>query len=174
MITRKPKLRRQRKIFRQQGKMPRPDELKINVATWGRLLKRNKNFNFGGGKSSQALSASAMSSAQAAVQQQQKDAAAAQAQHKEPATAQAQNNANNNSAGATAAAAMTAGAAAAMPPTGSRIHEASSATGRDKIPSTTKFTSAFDLYAGKLPSKKASRSKKLLLSGSLKRLLVKC
>ena len=44
MITRKPKLRRQRKIFRQQGKMPRPDQMNINVATWGRLLKRNLNF----------------------------------------------------------------------------------------------------------------------------------
>merc|ERR1719228_3179935 len=44
LITRKPKLRRQRKIFRQQGKMPRPDQLNINVATWGRLLKRNLNF----------------------------------------------------------------------------------------------------------------------------------
>jgi len=44
MISRKPKLRRQRKIFRQQGKMPRPDQMNINVATWGRLLKRNLNF----------------------------------------------------------------------------------------------------------------------------------
>lgn len=44
MITRKPKLRRQKKIFRQQGKMPRPDQMNINVATWGRLLKRNLNF----------------------------------------------------------------------------------------------------------------------------------
>lgn len=45
MITRRPKLRRQKKIFRQQaGKMPRPDQLNINVATWGRLLKRNLNF----------------------------------------------------------------------------------------------------------------------------------
>ncbi len=44
MITRKPKLRRQRKIFRQQGKIPRPDQMNINVATWGRLLKRNLNF----------------------------------------------------------------------------------------------------------------------------------
>ena len=41
LITRKPKLRRQRKIFRQQGKMPRPEQLNINVATWGRLLKKN-------------------------------------------------------------------------------------------------------------------------------------
>jgi hypothetical protein len=44
MITRRPKLRRQKKIFRQQGKMPRPDQMNINVATWGRLLKRNLNF----------------------------------------------------------------------------------------------------------------------------------
>ena len=44
MITRRPKLRRQKKIFRQQGKMPRPEQLNINVATWGRLLKRNLNF----------------------------------------------------------------------------------------------------------------------------------
>ena len=44
MISRKPKLRRQRKIFRQQGKIPRPEQMNINVATWGRLLKRNLNF----------------------------------------------------------------------------------------------------------------------------------
>lgn len=44
MITRRPKLRRQKKIFRQQGKIPRPDQMNINVATWGRLLKRNLNF----------------------------------------------------------------------------------------------------------------------------------
>ena len=44
LITRKPKLRRQRKIFRQQGKMPRPEQMNINVATWGRLLKRNINL----------------------------------------------------------------------------------------------------------------------------------
>merc|ERR1719216_48390 len=44
LITRKPKLRRQRKIFRQQGKMPRPDQMNINVATWGRLLKKNINL----------------------------------------------------------------------------------------------------------------------------------
>merc|ERR1719370_2553532 len=44
LITRKPKLRRQRKIFRQQGKMPRPDRMNINVATWGRLLKKNINL----------------------------------------------------------------------------------------------------------------------------------
>jgi len=44
LITRKPKLRRQRKIFRQQGKMPRADQMNINVATWGRLLKKNINM----------------------------------------------------------------------------------------------------------------------------------
>ncbi len=45
LITRKPKLRRQRKIFRQQGKIPRPDQMNINVATWGRLLKKNINMS---------------------------------------------------------------------------------------------------------------------------------
>ena len=45
MITRRPKWRRQKKIFRQQGnKMPNREQLNINVATWGRLLKRNLNF----------------------------------------------------------------------------------------------------------------------------------
>lgn len=44
MITRRPKLRRQRKIFRKQQQIPRPDQMNINVATWGRLLKRNLNF----------------------------------------------------------------------------------------------------------------------------------
>ena len=39
MITRKPKLRRQRKIFRQQGKIPRPDQLNINMAVWARLIQ---------------------------------------------------------------------------------------------------------------------------------------
>jgi len=41
LITRKPKLRRQQRIFREQGKVPRADQLNINVATWGRLLKKN-------------------------------------------------------------------------------------------------------------------------------------
>jgi len=42
MISRKPKLQRQRKIFKQQGKnVPRPTQLNINVATWGRLIKRS-------------------------------------------------------------------------------------------------------------------------------------
>ncbi|KAK6627600.1 hypothetical protein RUM44_010078 [Polyplax serrata] len=42
MISRKPKLQRQRKIFKQQGKnFPRANQMNINVATWGRLLKRS-------------------------------------------------------------------------------------------------------------------------------------
>ena len=80
MITRKPKLRRQRKIFRQQGKMPRPDEMKINVATWGRLLKRNKNFNFQQKSNENNSSSSAAAAASAAnnnAQQQQTAGAAA-------------------------------------------------------------------------------------------------
>ncbi|XP_022916524.1 serine/threonine-protein kinase N isoform X3 [Onthophagus taurus] len=42
MITRKPKLKRQRKIFKQEVKnFPRANQMNINVATWGRLLKRS-------------------------------------------------------------------------------------------------------------------------------------
>lgn len=42
MISKKPKLQRQRKIFKQQGKnFPRANQMNINVATWGRLLKRS-------------------------------------------------------------------------------------------------------------------------------------
>lgn len=42
MISRKPKLQRQRKIFKQQVKnFPRATQMNINVATWGRLLKRS-------------------------------------------------------------------------------------------------------------------------------------
>ncbi|XP_018915504.1 serine/threonine-protein kinase N isoform X2 [Bemisia tabaci] len=42
MISRKPKLQRQRKIFKQQIKnFPRANQMNINVATWGRLLKRS-------------------------------------------------------------------------------------------------------------------------------------
>ncbi|XP_054290402.1 serine/threonine-protein kinase N-like [Macrosteles quadrilineatus] len=42
MISRKPKLQRQRKIFKQQVKnFPRAKQMNINVATWGRLLKRS-------------------------------------------------------------------------------------------------------------------------------------
>ncbi|XP_021947883.1 serine/threonine-protein kinase N isoform X5 [Folsomia candida] len=45
MISRKPKLQRQRKIFKQQGKnVPRPTQLNINVATWGRLIKRSNQI----------------------------------------------------------------------------------------------------------------------------------
>ena len=41
MISRKPKLQRQRKIFKQKpGKMLRPNQMNINVATWGRLMTR--------------------------------------------------------------------------------------------------------------------------------------
>lgn len=40
MISRKPKLQRQRKIFKHKGKnFLRPNQMNINVATWGRLLK---------------------------------------------------------------------------------------------------------------------------------------
>ncbi|GLV45639.1 Protein kinase N [Carabus blaptoides fortunei] len=42
MILRKPKLQRQRKIFKQEVKnFPRANQMNINVATWGRLLKRS-------------------------------------------------------------------------------------------------------------------------------------
>lgn len=42
MISRKPKLQRQRKIFKQEIKnFPRANQMNINVATWGRLLKRS-------------------------------------------------------------------------------------------------------------------------------------
>lgn len=42
MISRKPKLQRQRMIFNKQAKnMPRAKQMNINVATWGRLLKRS-------------------------------------------------------------------------------------------------------------------------------------
>lgn len=42
MISRKPKLQRQRKIFKQEVKnFPRANQMNINVATWGRLLKRS-------------------------------------------------------------------------------------------------------------------------------------
>ncbi|XP_044003717.1 serine/threonine-protein kinase N isoform X3 [Aphidius gifuensis] len=42
MISRKPKLQRQTKIFKQQAKnFPRANQMNINVATWGRLLKRS-------------------------------------------------------------------------------------------------------------------------------------
>lgn len=42
MISRRPKLQRQKKIFKQQVKnIPRANQMNINVATWGRLLKRS-------------------------------------------------------------------------------------------------------------------------------------
>lgn len=42
MISRKPKLQRQRMIFNKTHKnMPRAKQMNINVATWGRLLKRS-------------------------------------------------------------------------------------------------------------------------------------
>lgn len=44
MISRKPKLRRQKKLFKQKGKVLRPDQMNINVAAWGRLIK-NKNLS---------------------------------------------------------------------------------------------------------------------------------
>ncbi|KFM60785.1 Serine/threonine-protein kinase N2, partial [Stegodyphus mimosarum] len=41
MISRKPRLQRQRKLFRHKGKnFLRPGQMNINVATWGRLMKR--------------------------------------------------------------------------------------------------------------------------------------
>lgn len=42
MISKRPKLQRQRKIFKQEVKnIPRANQMNINVATWGRLLKRS-------------------------------------------------------------------------------------------------------------------------------------
>lgn len=43
MISRRPKLQRQRMIFNKQQvkNIPRANQMNINVATWGRLLKRN-------------------------------------------------------------------------------------------------------------------------------------
>lgn len=46
MISRKPKLQRQRMIFNKQHKnMPRAKQMNINVATWGRLLKMGRPQN---------------------------------------------------------------------------------------------------------------------------------
>ncbi|KAK8383571.1 hypothetical protein O3P69_015796 [Scylla paramamosain] len=39
MISRKPKLQRQKKLFREKGKVLRPNQMNINVAAWGRLIK---------------------------------------------------------------------------------------------------------------------------------------
>ncbi|XP_068210041.1 LOW QUALITY PROTEIN: uncharacterized protein [Palaemon carinicauda] len=44
MISRKPKLQRQRKLFMQKGRVLRPNQMNINVAAWGRLMK---NFQTG-------------------------------------------------------------------------------------------------------------------------------
>ncbi|XP_037073894.1 serine/threonine-protein kinase N2-like [Pollicipes pollicipes] len=42
MISRRPKLQRQRKIFKHKGKtILRPKQMNINVATWGRLMRRD-------------------------------------------------------------------------------------------------------------------------------------
>lgn len=42
MISRKPRLQRQRMIFNKQAKnIPRAKQMNINIATWGRLLKRS-------------------------------------------------------------------------------------------------------------------------------------
>ncbi|XP_025409543.1 serine/threonine-protein kinase N isoform X3 [Sipha flava] len=42
MISRQPRLRRQRKIFKQQAKnFPRANQMNINIAAWSRLLKRS-------------------------------------------------------------------------------------------------------------------------------------
>ncbi|EDW02208.1 GH20027 [Drosophila grimshawi] len=58
MISQKPRLRRQRMIFnRQQAKnIPRAKQMNINVATWGRLLKRNarNHVHLGGNGSNNA------------------------------------------------------------------------------------------------------------------------
>ncbi|KAL9918228.1 serine/threonine-protein kinase N isoform 8-T13 [Glossina fuscipes fuscipes] len=47
MISQKPKLQRQRMIFNKQQvkNIPRAKQMNINVATWGRLLKRNAPSN---------------------------------------------------------------------------------------------------------------------------------
>lgn len=46
MISRKPKLQRQRMIFNKQAKnIPRAKQMNINIATWGRLLKRSTPSN---------------------------------------------------------------------------------------------------------------------------------
>eukprot|EP00095_Tigriopus_kingsejongensis_P010801 maker-scaffold1931_size24754-snap-gene-0.10 protein:Tk10801 transcript:maker-scaffold1931_size24754-snap-gene-0.10-mRNA-1 annotation:"protein kinase n" len=67
LITRKPKLKRQRMIFRQQGKIPRPGQMNINVATWGRFLRRNLNSQ----RSMPTLDSNAIASANNMIAQQQ-------------------------------------------------------------------------------------------------------
>ncbi|XP_058793229.1 serine/threonine-protein kinase N isoform X2 [Phymastichus coffea] len=55
MISRKPKLQRQRKIFKQQVKnFPRANQMNINVATWGRLLKRSTPSTLNNNRSSES------------------------------------------------------------------------------------------------------------------------
>lgn len=61
MISRKPKLQRQRMIFNKQQmkNMPKANQMNINVATWGRLLKRNNAPSTGaGGAGSQGMGGS--------------------------------------------------------------------------------------------------------------------
>lgn len=41
MITRRPRLQRQKKIFKHDKNFPRANQMNINVATWGRLIKRS-------------------------------------------------------------------------------------------------------------------------------------
>lgn len=66
MISQKPKLRRQRMIFnRQQAKnISRAKQMNINVATWGRLLKRNapNHVHLGGASSTAAVGTGGRSS----------------------------------------------------------------------------------------------------------------
>lgn len=59
MISRKPKLQRQRKLFKQKGKnILRPNQMNLNVAAWGRLMKRDlpsaANFDLTPSTSSQS------------------------------------------------------------------------------------------------------------------------
>lgn len=42
MISRKPKLQRQKKLFMQKGKVLRPNQMNLNVAAWGRLIKNRQ------------------------------------------------------------------------------------------------------------------------------------
>ncbi len=41
MISRKPRLQRQKMLFKQAKNIPRAKQININIATWGRLLKRS-------------------------------------------------------------------------------------------------------------------------------------
>ncbi|XP_068147948.1 serine/threonine-protein kinase N isoform X5 [Drosophila tropicalis] len=71
MISQKPKLRRQRMIFnRQQAKnISRAKQMNINVATWGRLLKRNAPNHVHLGTTSMSGSATGATNASAAAVQ---------------------------------------------------------------------------------------------------------